>query len=251
MTPGRQLQPCQRVDRRGVRVAQVARVAVHVLNVDTRQLIREVPAEHGDVSSGDPISQADHDGPHWRLSGSGHRRPPVACSPAQTSEWVRTDRPTDDFRSGIWSNAAENATVPREQRAQGRRLEETIMFNDAKAFSSFSVNDVAQARKFYEETLGLRVSEDNGLLRLHIAGSREILVYPKEDHTPASFTILNFPVDDVEAAVDELTKRGVSFERYPGMEGDTDEKGIFHGGGPLIAWFTDPAGNVLSVIQDS
>ena len=124
------------------------------------------------------------------------------------------------------------------------------MFADTKAFSGFSVNDVSKARKFYEEKLGLRVSEDNGMLRLHIAGDRDILVYPKDDHTPASFTILNFPVDDVEAAVDELTKRGVTFERYPGMEQDMDEKGIFHGGGPLIAWFTDPAGNVLSVIED-
>ena len=125
------------------------------------------------------------------------------------------------------------------------------MFRDTRAFSGFSVNDVPEARRFYEGTLGLRVSEDNGMLRLHIAGDRDILVYPKDDHTPASFTILNFPVADVEAAVDELTKRGVSFERYPSMEEDMDEKGIFRGGGPLIAWFTDPAGNVLSVIQDS
>ncbi len=125
------------------------------------------------------------------------------------------------------------------------------MFRDTRAFSGFSVNDVPEARRFYEGTLGLRVSEDNDMLRLHIAGDRDILVYPKDDHTPASFTILNFPVADVEAAVDELTKRGVSFERYPSMEEDMDEKGIFRGGGPLIAWFTDPAGNVLSVIQDS
>ena len=125
------------------------------------------------------------------------------------------------------------------------------MLTDSKAFSGFSVNDVSQARTFYADTLGLRVSEDNGMLTLHLAGDRDILVYPKDDHTPASFTILNFPVNDVEAAVDELTNRGVSFERYPDMEADMDEKGVFHGGGPLIAWFTDPAGNVLSVIQDS
>jgi catechol 2,3-dioxygenase-like lactoylglutathione lyase family enzyme len=124
------------------------------------------------------------------------------------------------------------------------------MFTNSKAFSGFSVNDVSQARKFYEETLGLRVSEDNGMLTLHIAGDRDILVYPKDDHTPATFTILNFPVDDVEAAVDELSSRGVTFERYPGMDAEIDEKGIFRGAGPLIAWFTDPAGNVLSVIQD-
>ena len=125
------------------------------------------------------------------------------------------------------------------------------MFTNSKAFSGFSVNDVSAARRFYEETLGLRVSEDNGMLTLHIAGDRDILVYPKDDHTPASFTILNFPVNDVEAAVDELSSRGVNFERYSDMESDMDEKGIFHGGGPLIAWFTDPAGNVLSVMQDS
>jgi catechol 2,3-dioxygenase-like lactoylglutathione lyase family enzyme len=126
-----------------------------------------------------------------------------------------------------------------------------IMLANSKAFSGFSVNDVSEARKFYEDTLGLRVSEDNGMLTLHIAGGRDILVYPKDDHTPASFTILNFPVDNVESAVDELTRRGVRFERYPGMDADMDEKGIFRGGGPLIAWFTDPAGNVLSVIEDS
>lgn len=125
------------------------------------------------------------------------------------------------------------------------------MFRDTKAFSGFSVNDVAAARRFYEETLGLRVSEEDGTLWLHIAGDRDILVYPKDDHTPATFTILNFPVADVEAAVDELAGRGVAFERYPHMEADMDDKGIFHGGGPLIAWFTDPAGNVLSVIADS
>ncbi len=124
------------------------------------------------------------------------------------------------------------------------------MLADSKAFSGFSVNDVSQARAFYEDTLGLRVSEANGMLTLHLAGGRDILAYPKDDHTPASFTILNFPVDDVEAAVDDLAKRGVTFERYPDMGADMDEKGVFRGGGPLIAWFTDPAGNVLSVIQD-
>jgi hypothetical protein len=96
----------------------------------------------------------------------------------------------------------------------------------------------------------LEVSEENGLLTLHIAGDRGTLVYPKPDHTPAEFTILNFPVDDVEQAVDELTERGVEFERYEDTEVETDEKGIFRGGGPLIAWFRDPAGNVLSVIQE-
>ena len=125
------------------------------------------------------------------------------------------------------------------------------MFKDTKAFSGFSVDDVPRAREFYAETLGLEVSEENGLLTLHVAGERPTLVYPKDDHVPATFTILNFPVTDIEAAVDALAERGVSFERYEGTELETDEKGIFRGGGPLIAWFKDPAGNVLSVIEDS
>jgi predicted enzyme related to lactoylglutathione lyase len=121
------------------------------------------------------------------------------------------------------------------------------MFGTTKAFSGFSVNDIPAAKTFYGETLGLDVSEEHGMLTLHIAGDRDILVYPKADHTPATYTILNFPVDDIDDAVDQLTKRGVRFERYNQME--MDEKGIFRGGGPLIAWFTDPAGNVLSVLQ--
>lgn len=124
------------------------------------------------------------------------------------------------------------------------------MFAKTEAFSGLSVDDIPRAKEFYGQTLGIDVSEDNGLLTLHIAGGRNILVYPKgPEHTPASFTILNFPVEDIEEAVTELTRRGVTFERYPGAETETDERGIFRGGGPLIAWFTDPAGNVLSVIQ--
>ena len=122
------------------------------------------------------------------------------------------------------------------------------MFGTTRAFSGFSVDDIAAARAFYGETLGLKVSEENGMLTLHIAGDRDILVYPKANHTPATYTVLNFPVDDIDAAVGELARRGVRFERYEGM--DADEKGIFRGGGPLIAWFTDPAGNVLSVLQE-
>jgi len=121
------------------------------------------------------------------------------------------------------------------------------MFEHTKAFSGFSVDDIPKAKQFYSETLGLRVSEEHGMLRLHVAGDRDTLVYPKEDHTPATFTILNFPVDDIDKAVDELAARRVRFERYDGAE--QDEKGIHRGGGPLIAWFKDPAGNILSVIQ--
>jgi catechol 2,3-dioxygenase-like lactoylglutathione lyase family enzyme len=120
-----------------------------------------------------------------------------------------------------------------------------IMFEKSKAFSGFSVDDLPKAEKFYSETLGLRVSEENGMLTLHIAGDRDTLVYPKDDHMPATYTILNFPVDDIEAAVDELANRGVVFEHYDWV----DEKGINRQGGPLIAWFKDPAGNILSVLQ--
>ena len=124
------------------------------------------------------------------------------------------------------------------------------MFAETKAFSGFAVPDLEQAREFYEGTLGLNVSEDNDLLILHLAGGRDTLVYPKPDHTPATYTILNFQVDDIDAAVDQLTQRGVQFERYDGF--GQDEKGISRDqGGPPIAWFTDPAGNILSVLEDS
>ncbi|MEU8246104.1 VOC family protein [Nonomuraea sp. NPDC048916] len=122
------------------------------------------------------------------------------------------------------------------------------MFGSTKAFSGFAVNDIDAAKAFYGDTLGLDVTEQNGLLTLHIAGGRDILVYPKPDHAPATYTILNFPVDDIEKAVDELVRRGVRFERYPQME--ADDRGIFRGEGPLIAWFTDPAGNILSILQE-
>jgi catechol 2,3-dioxygenase-like lactoylglutathione lyase family enzyme len=124
------------------------------------------------------------------------------------------------------------------------------MLTDSPAFSGFSVDDADAARRFYEETLGLRVSDQpgmSGLLRLHLGGGAEVLVYAKPDHTPATFTVLNFPVPDVEAAVDALSARGVRFQHYE--HPPTDAKGIMRAGGPLIAWFTDPAGNVFSVIQ--
>jgi len=125
------------------------------------------------------------------------------------------------------------------------------MFKNTKAFSGFSVNDLQKAKEFYGQTLGLEVSESYGLLRLHIAGGTTILMYPKENHTPATFTILNFPVDNIEQAVDDLIRRGVHFESYNEGELVTDEKGIYHGGGPKIAWFKDPAGNLLSVLEES
>jgi catechol 2,3-dioxygenase-like lactoylglutathione lyase family enzyme len=126
------------------------------------------------------------------------------------------------------------------------RQEGNTVFEQTKAFSGFSVDDIPKAKRFYGETLGLRVSEENGMLTLHIAGDTNILVYPKgDDHTPATFTILNFPVDDIESAVDQLTERGVRFETYDGVDG----KGIFRDEGPPIAWFKDPAGNFLSVLQ--
>jgi catechol 2,3-dioxygenase-like lactoylglutathione lyase family enzyme len=123
------------------------------------------------------------------------------------------------------------------------------MFEKTEAFSGFAVPDVDAAKRFYGDTLGISVTEEEGMLALHIAGGRDVLVYPKPDHAPANYTILNFPVPNVERAVDELAARGVEFERYPEMEADTDDKGIFRGGGPLIAWFTDPAGNILSIIE--
>lgn len=122
------------------------------------------------------------------------------------------------------------------------------MFANTKAFSGFAVDDVPKAREFYGKTLGLKTSEEHGLLTLHLAGDRPTIVYPKPDHVPANYTILNFPVEDVDKAVDELVARGVTIEKYDGF--DQDDKGIFRGGGPLIAWFQDPAGNVLSVIGE-
>ena len=123
------------------------------------------------------------------------------------------------------------------------------MFRDTKAFSGFAVPDIAAAKAFYGDTLGIDVTEDHGMLTLHLAGSRDTIVYPKPDHVPATYTILNFPVDDVEAAVDALTEKGVEFQKYEGEDVATDAKGIMRQGGPLIAWFTDPAGNILSVLQ--
>jgi catechol 2,3-dioxygenase-like lactoylglutathione lyase family enzyme len=122
------------------------------------------------------------------------------------------------------------------------------MFTTAEAFVSFAVPDLDEARDFYGNTLGLKTSDGpEGILVLHIEGSRDVMVYPKPDYTPATYTILNFPVEDIEQAVDALAEKGVTFERYDGFE--QDDRGIAHAGGPLIAWFRDPAGNILSVIK--
>ena len=125
------------------------------------------------------------------------------------------------------------------------------MFRHSKAFSGFSVDDTAKAKEFYTQVLELEVEELDmpGLLSLKIAGGIPILLYPKPNHTPASFTILNFPVENIEKAVDELTRRGIRFEIYREENMQTDEKGISRGNGPAIAWFKDPAGNILSVIE--
>jgi catechol 2,3-dioxygenase-like lactoylglutathione lyase family enzyme len=125
--------------------------------------------------------------------------------------------------------------------------EEQTMLGESKAFSGFAVGDIEAARAFYADTLGLEVTEENGMLTLHLAGERPTLVYPKADHEPATYTILNFPVDDIDATVDALMEKGVAFELYEGAP--QDEKGIVREYGPPIAWFRDPAGNVLSVIK--
>ena len=127
------------------------------------------------------------------------------------------------------------------------------MFKDTKAFSGFSVNDMQKAKEFYNGRLGINVSEnDMGIMTLKISGGTDIVVYPKPNHEPATFTILNFAVADVDKAVEELTKAGVKFEHYDFGDIKTDEKGIMRGNGqgPDIAWFKDPAGNILSVLKE-
>ena len=124
------------------------------------------------------------------------------------------------------------------------------MFKNAKAFSSISVNDLQKAKEFYGQTLGLKISETEEGLELNLAGGNTVFFYPKPNHTPASFTVLNFRVDDIEEAVAELTALGVRLERYNQPDLKTDEMGIMRGPGPQIAWFKDPAGNILSVIEE-
>jgi predicted enzyme related to lactoylglutathione lyase len=126
------------------------------------------------------------------------------------------------------------------------------MIDDSQAFSGFSVHDLAAAKQFYGDTLGLETSEQPGpmaLLWLHLRSGAKVLLYPKDNHEPASFTVLSFPAPDVEKAVADLTASGIAFEHYEGTPLETDEHGIFRGGGPLIAWFKDPSGNILAVLQ--
>lgn len=124
------------------------------------------------------------------------------------------------------------------------------MLKESKAFSGIAVRDVEEARRFYGDVLGLTVEDGQmGMAVLRLGGDRPVLLYPKPDHEPAGYTVLNFPVRDVEAAVVALRDQGVEFERYEGTQVETDELGVFRGGGPLIAWFTDPSGNVLSVLE--
>ena len=125
------------------------------------------------------------------------------------------------------------------------------MFANTKAYSGFAVDDLQKAREFYGDTLGVKtsvLSEENGLMTLHLGGDRPTLVYQKPDLVPANYTILNFPVEDIDKAVDELAARGVRFERYDAFE--QDDRGIARGNGPNIAWFKDPAGNLLSVLEE-
>jgi catechol 2,3-dioxygenase-like lactoylglutathione lyase family enzyme len=125
------------------------------------------------------------------------------------------------------------------------------MLKNSKAFSGFSAGDIPKEKEFYEKTLGLDVSESDGLLTLRLAGGNNVLIYPKPNHVPATFTVLNFAVKDVDLAVDELTKRGVRFEQYDLPDIKTDKKGIMRRNGHAVAWFKDPAGNILSVVKET
>jgi catechol 2,3-dioxygenase-like lactoylglutathione lyase family enzyme len=121
------------------------------------------------------------------------------------------------------------------------------MLKDSQAFSGFSTDDIARAKEFYGQKLGLEVTEENGMLTLHLAGGGRVIIYPKENHEPATFTVLNFPVTDIDQAVDGLAGKGIRLERYPGLS--QDERGIQREYPPAIAWFKDPAGNIIAVLQ--
>jgi catechol 2,3-dioxygenase-like lactoylglutathione lyase family enzyme len=153
-----------------------------------------------------------------------------------------------DFVSGGEKHSSPDSQI---WPARKNNQEESSMLKNSKAFSGFSAGDIPKAKEFYAGTLGLDVSESHGLLTLSLAGGNNVLIYPKPNHVPATFTVLNFPVNDVDLAVDELTKRGVRFEKYDLPDLKTDKKGVMRGNGPTIAWFKDPAGNILSVIDQA
>jgi len=162
----------------------------------------------------------------------------VASDSVQRSNFVSDGESNAPADSQIWSVRKGNEEVRR-------------MLKDSKAFSGFSTGDIQKAKEFYAGVLGLEVSESHGDLTLHLAGGNNVLIYPKPNHVPATFTVLNFSVTDIDRAVDELTKRGVWFETYDLPEIKTDKKGIMRGNGPTVAWFKDPAGNILSVIEQT
>jgi len=134
--------------------------------------------------------------------------------------------------------------------ASSPERKKSTMFRDSGAFSSFSVTDLSKAKAFYGKTLGLDVSQSAEGLQLNLADGFNVFLYPKPNHTPATFTVLNFAVDDIDEAVDELNSLGIRLEKYDQAEIRTDAKGIMRGNGPQIAWFKDPAGNILSVVED-
>jgi predicted enzyme related to lactoylglutathione lyase len=155
------------------------------------------------------------------------------------------------YRAEVLPDQLNRLKQNRFQRDYYNKQKEKKMLKDSKAFSGFSVNDTAKAKAFYSEKLGLEVKDEEmaGIISLQLAGGNHIIIYPKPNHEPATYTILNFPVTDVEKAVDELTANGVEFIIYNEEHFKTNEKGIFTGGGPVIAWFKDPAGNIMSVIE--
>src|SRR5438270_1149154 len=159
---------------------------------------------------------------------------------------------SDSVRRIDFISCGAKHAAPHSQIWPGRKSnQEGSMLKDSKAFSGFSAGDIPKVKEFYSGRLGLDVLESDGLLTLRLAGGNNVLIYPKPNHVPATFTVLNFPVQDVDLAVDELTKRGVRFEMYDLPDLKTDKKGIMRGNGPTIAWFKDPAGNILSVIDEA
>jgi predicted enzyme related to lactoylglutathione lyase len=188
-----------------------------------------------------PNLSGDVDGAQWGpfAAKAYNNIPELRAEPAIDSEImaVETDR----------GNVYAELTYSDSPIHKYRRL---YMFRDNHAFSGFSVDDIQKAKQFYGQTLGMKVTEnDMGILELEISNGSRVIIYPKPNHTPATFTILNFPVDDVEKTVDALTAAGVQFEKYDFPDLKTDAKGIARGNGPTIAWFTDPAGNILSVLE--